>query len=62
MITGQKRVHLYGCDLSPMYPNALGSKGRTIQAQVNCDNPDLEKFPLFKTATCYYCDLGPGEM
>lgn len=62
MIQGHKRVHLYGCDLTPLYPNPLGSKGRTIQAQVNCGDPDLEKFPLFESATCYYCDLLPGEM
>jgi len=32
---------LFGHNLSPLYPNPLGSHGKTIQSQVNCDTPDL---------------------
>ena len=32
---------LFGHTLSPLYPNPLGSHGKTIQSQVNCDTPDL---------------------
>lgn len=53
MISGKKRVRLYGCDLKTMYPNVLGSKGRTIQSQVNCDEPDLKRFGNFAQASCY---------
>ena len=62
MIKGRKQVRLFGCDMENMYPNTLGSKGRTVQSQVNCDNPDLEQHPMFKNAKCYYTTLTPGEM
>ena len=62
MLQGTKYVRLFGCDIGPLYPNALGSKGRTIQAQVDCNNPDLEKHPLFEGTPCYHCELKPGEM
>ena len=53
VLSGKKRVKLYGSDLKLMYPNQLGSKGRTIQSQVFCENPDYDKFPYFKEAVCY---------
>ena len=53
VLNGKKSVKLFGCDMSTMYPNELGSKGRTIQSQVLIDEPDLEKFPNFKCAKCY---------
>ncbi|XP_038059809.1 bifunctional peptidase and arginyl-hydroxylase JMJD5-like [Patiria miniata] len=62
VLSGRKKVQLYGCNPMPLYPNPLGSKGRTIQAQVNCEDPDLERHPLFALATCYQGELGPGEM
>lgn len=62
MIEGRKQVRLFGCDMENMYPNQLGSKGRTVQSQVNCDNPDLELHPKFKHAKCQYTTLLPGEM
>jgi len=62
MIKGRKQVRLFGIDLNSLYPNPLGSHGKTVQSQVNCDNPDLEKFPLFQNAVCQYCVLEPGEM
>ena len=52
MISGTKRVRLYGCDVRTMYPNPLGSKGKTVQSQVDCDNPDLDRFPNFTEAVC----------
>ncbi len=62
IIQGQKEVRLFGCDMENMYPNALGTKGRTVQSQVNCDNPDLTEHPRVKNACCYYTTLRPGEM
>ncbi|XP_071955678.1 bifunctional peptidase and arginyl-hydroxylase JMJD5-like [Antedon mediterranea] len=62
MLKGCKRVKLFGCDLSTMYPNDLGSKGKTIQAQVNCNDPDFKVHPNFCNAVCYECVLKPGQM
>ena len=62
MIRGRKRVRLYGCKVKPLYPNPLGSKGRTIQSQVDCDNPDYQKFPLFKDSQCSEYILESGDM
>eukprot|EP00092_Neocalanus_flemingeri_P006015 GFUD01006481.1.p1 GENE.GFUD01006481.1~~GFUD01006481.1.p1 ORF type:complete len:356 (-),score=94.78 GFUD01006481.1:45-1112(-) len=62
MIRGRKQVRLFGTDLSSLYPNPLGSHGKTVQSQVNCDSPHLEKFPNFANAKCQYCTLQPGEM
>ena len=62
MLQGRKHVHLYGCDPEPLYPNPLGSKGRTVQASVNCDKPDLESHPKFAEVQAYCCVLEPGEM
>lgn len=53
MISGRKKIKLYGCDIKTMYPNPLGSKGKTVQSQVNCDEPDFDKFPKFAEAVCY---------
>ena len=53
ILNGRKRVKLFGCDMSTMYPNKLGSKGRTIQSRVLVDEPDLNQFPNFKYAKCY---------
>ena len=63
MIQGRKQLRLFGLDqLSNLYPNPIGSQGKTIQSQVNLDSPDLTKYPKFKNAQCQYCILGPGEM
>ena len=71
------QVRLVGHSLAPLYPNPLGSQGKTIQSQViknpraiawitysqiNLDSPDHERFPLFKDATVEHCVLNPGEM
>lgn len=62
MIRGRKQVRLVGHRLAPLYPNPLGSHGKTVQSQVNLDSPDLEKFPLFSEAKVEHCILSPGEM
>jgi len=63
IITGKKRVSLFNYNfLKNMYPNPMGSRGRTIQSQVNCDSPDIETFPLFANAICEECIIEPGEM
>lgn len=62
MLQGKKQVRLFGCDIPSMYPNEMGSKGRTIQSKVNCDNPDLDVHPLFNGTTCHHTMLNSGEM
>eukprot|EP00052_Salpingoeca_macrocollata_P005126 m.45569 g.45569 ORF g.45569 m.45569 type:complete len:241 (-) comp14681_c0_seq2:132-854(-) len=60
---GKKRVKIYGSnDFLKLYPNPLGYKGRTIQSQVDCDAPDLTRFPEFQHTTCYECEVNAGEM
>lgn len=62
MIEGRKQVRLFGIDLKSMYPNSLGSHGKTVQSQVNCDTPDFDQHPDFAGARCQHCILEPGEM
>jgi len=62
ILSGQKRVRLYGADIHNMYPNILGSKGKTIQSQVDCDCPDLDTFPKFNLAKCQECILNSGDV
>ena len=66
MIQGRKQVRLFGYNhLHSLYPNPLGSYGKTIQSQVDLDNVDADKFPLFVNdpeLNCQYCTLQPGEM
>ena len=68
VIRGRKLVRLYGCDVHSMKPNELGSKGRTIQSQIDCDKErdelDLsdEEFEKFKNTNCYYCLLKEGDV
>ncbi|XP_039250544.2 tRNA wybutosine-synthesizing protein 5-like [Styela clava] len=62
IIEGRKRVKLYkSSDLDELYPNPLGSKGKTIQSQVDCEKPDLEKYSRFRNATCFECVLNSGD-
>ena len=62
-LNGRKQIRLFGLEyLESLYPNKLGSQGKTIQSQVNLDNPDIEKYPLFATTKCQYAILSPGEM
>ena len=52
VLSGEKHVKLYpATDLENLYPNELGSKGKTIQSSINCSVPDLVKFPKFANAT-----------
>ncbi len=62
MIRGRKRVRLFGHDLASLYPNPLGSQGKTVQSQVDCDKPDLDRHPRFADARCEQTVLEPGEM
>ena len=62
MIQGRKQVRLFGHDITSLYPNPLGSHGKTIQSRVNCETPDFNQFPLFRNAICEHCVLHPGEM
>ena len=62
-LKGRKQIRLFGLEyLESLYPNKLGSQGKTIQSQVNLDNPDLEKYPLFATTECEHTVLHPGDM
>ena len=67
VLRGRKTVRLYGCDVYPMMPNALGSKGRTLQSSINCDdfhknNFTPEQLERFKQVTCSYCLLKEGDL
>ena len=53
ILNGRKHIRLYGSDIENMYPNPLGSKGRTIQSQIDCNNPDLELYPSHANAVCH---------
>lgn len=63
-IVGRKRVRMWAPqDFERMYPNKLGSKGRTVQFQVNGDEPDFERrHPLAKGLRCWEATVEPGQM
>ena len=64
VIRGQKAVRL--CDVYPLKPNELGSKGRSLQSQINCyTNDSIEQGDVlekFKKVTCSYCLLEEGDL
>ncbi len=63
MIQGRKQLRLFSHEyIDRLYPNPLGSHGKTIQSQVNLDNPDLSKFPNFAHTECHHTVLHPGDM
>jgi len=66
MVQGRKQVRLFGYGhLQSLYPNPLGSHGKTIQSQVDLDKVDAQRFPLFvndASLHCQHCVLHPGEM
>lgn len=63
VVSGHKDVRLFHWKyLENLYPNPLGSKGRTIQATVNIDKPDLKTHPLFSQAVCDYGSLNAGDL
>eukprot|EP00053_Salpingoeca_punica_P007258 m.66767 g.66767 ORF g.66767 m.66767 type:complete len:355 (-) comp14067_c0_seq1:118-1182(-) len=63
ILNGRKTVRIFDdVNFRRLYPNPLGAKGRTLQAQVDCDNPDLEQFPDYADAEAYECTVSSGEM
>ena len=65
MIRGRKQVRLFEYNhLQSLYPNPLGSYGKTIQSQVDLEKVDIEKYPKFGTngMTCQHTVLHPGDM
>lgn len=59
---GQKRVRLFPAqDIDKLYPNPLGSKGKTIQSRVDCDDPDMEQYPMFRDAQCIEVSVGAPQ-
>jgi hypothetical protein len=68
VIRGQKLVRLYGCNVYALQPNKLGSKGRTIQSQINLFSDTYEDFDpkvnidQFKQTECLYGLLNEGDM
>ena len=66
VIRGRKLVRLYGSNVYKMHPNELGSKGRTIQSQINCDQIQSEFSNEIKTlyanTNCQYCLLREGDI
>jgi len=60
---GIKTVKLFSPEkFLALYPNPLGSPGRTIQSQVDLDSPNYDEFPLFSTATCDEGTLYSGDI
>lgn len=55
-----------GCDVHSMHPNKLGSKGRTIQSQINCDQLQEDLSPeiveKYRNVTCSYCLLKESDI
>lgn len=63
LISGQKTIKLFHWSyLEEMYPNALGSKGRTIQSQVDLTDMDYKKYPLVRNVVAETCVLRPGDL
>lgn len=63
ILSGLKQVRLFSCEsIDRLYPNALGTKGRTIQSQVDCNNPDLVSHPGFEGVTCHYGQIRDGQV
>eukprot|EP01124_Arcella_intermedia_P003955 TRINITY_DN12237_c0_g1_i1.p1 TRINITY_DN12237_c0_g1~~TRINITY_DN12237_c0_g1_i1.p1 ORF type:complete len:192 (+),score=40.02 TRINITY_DN12237_c0_g1_i1:563-1138(+) len=63
MISGLKKVKLFSPTyFKNLYPNDLGSLGRTVQSRVNLDNPDLVQFPNLKDVICEEGSLYPGDL
>lgn len=63
LISGHKEVRLFHWQyLENLYPNPMGSKGRTIQATVNIDEPDLKTHPLFSQVVCDTGTLTDGDL
>lgn len=64
VVSGEKRLKLFHYEyLDHMYPNPLGSKGRTIQSTVDVEaSPqNLQHQPLFSQVTCDVGTLRAGD-
>ena len=62
-LIGRKHVRMWApADFSRMYPNKLGSKGRTVQFEVSGDNPDFERHPMARGLKYWDVTVHPGEI
>lgn len=60
-VFGEKFVRLYSTDFTKhVYPHGTMLLKNT--SQVDIENPDYVKFPLFRDASYFECILKPGEM
>jgi len=61
-VVGRKRFRLFpSSQLANMYlPSTLPNQNNF--SPVDIDDPDLERFPLFRDATCYEATVQPGEV
>jgi hypothetical protein len=59
LVKGKKQISLYKPS-SPVYPHSRFSK-LPNWSQVDAENPDIERFPLFKNAQQYTVELESGE-
>jgi lysine-specific demethylase 8 len=58
-VVGSKYIRLYAPDQTPkLYANTHTLTSNT--SQVDCENPDLTRFPLFSSAEYWECVLGEG--
>ena len=62
-LEGRKRWILFPADQSEyLYPSASNKPNAVIRFDVQPDNPDLKRFPLFEKTKGLECTVGPGEM
>jgi len=62
-LTGRKRWILFPPDQAKfLYPAADNKPHRVVRYDVKPDNPDLERFPLFRQAKGLECTVNPGEI
>jgi lysine-specific demethylase 8 len=60
-VLGSKYIRLYSPkETSRLYPHDESMLANS--SQVEAENPDLSKFPLFADATYVDCVVGPGDM
>jgi ribosomal protein L16 Arg81 hydroxylase len=56
-VHGKKHVRLFSADQSHLLYNSIG-----VYSDVDCENPDVEKYPLYRQTEVVEFDLCPGEM
>ena len=60
-VVGRKVIRLYSPAHSDMlYPHDSVMLNNT--SQVDCEHPDLERFPRFSEAPFWECVVGPGDL